>query len=72
MIESSLENDTFQFNEAAEKNEYTLFGELQIKGPNVFKEYLNKPEQTKETFTSDGWFRTGRILNYYFLIEYYL
>ena len=36
-----------------------LFGELQISGPNVFKEYLNKPEQTYECFTADGWFKTG-------------
>jgi malonyl-CoA/methylmalonyl-CoA synthetase len=35
------------------------FGELQIKGDMVFREYLNKPEQTKETFTDDGWFKTG-------------
>lgn len=36
-------------------------GEIQIKGPNVFKEYWQKPEPTKETFTSDGWFKTGDI-----------
>ncbi|RNA18844.1 acyl- synthetase family member mitochondrial [Brachionus plicatilis] len=37
----------------------SLFGELQIKGDMVFKKYLNKPEQTKETFSDDGWFKTG-------------
>ncbi len=36
-------------------------GEIQVKGPNVFKEYWQKPEATKETFTSDGWFKTGDI-----------
>lgn len=36
-----------------------LFGELQVKGDMVFREYLNKPEQTKETFSDDGWFKTG-------------
>ncbi|HQO03524.1 MAG TPA: long-chain fatty acid--CoA ligase [Spirochaetota bacterium] len=36
-------------------------GEIQAKGPNVFKEYYNKPDKTKEAFTSDGWFRTGDI-----------
>jgi malonyl-CoA/methylmalonyl-CoA synthetase len=25
----------------------------------VFKEYLNKPKETKESFTEDGWFKTG-------------
>jgi len=34
-------------------------GELLIRGPNVFKEYLNKPEATKKEFTECGWFKTG-------------
>jgi malonyl-CoA/methylmalonyl-CoA synthetase len=36
-------------------------GELQVKGPNVFREYWRKPEATRESFTSDGWFLTGDI-----------
>merc|ERR1711874_682497 len=34
-------------------------GELIIKGPNVFKQYYNKPEATQKEFTRDGWFKTG-------------
>nr|CAG4708501.1 unnamed protein product [Naegleria fowleri] len=34
-------------------------GELLVLGPSVFKEYFNRPEATKKTFTSDGWFITG-------------
>jgi malonyl-CoA/methylmalonyl-CoA synthetase len=36
-------------------------GEIQIKGPNVFKEYWGKPEATAEAFTPDGWFQSGDI-----------
>lgn len=36
-------------------------GELLIKGPCVFKGYLNRPEQTKEQFTKDGWLKTGDL-----------
>lgn len=36
-------------------------GELCMKGPNVFRGYLNQPEQTKASFTEDGYFKTGDI-----------
>ncbi len=35
-------------------------GEIQIRGPNLFSEYLHEPELTREAF-SDGWFNTGDI-----------
>uniref|UniRef100_A0A3Q2XT07 Malonate--CoA ligase ACSF3, mitochondrial n=1 Tax=Hippocampus comes TaxID=109280 RepID=A0A3Q2XT07_HIPCM len=34
-------------------------GELLVRGPSVFKEYWNKPQDTIESFTDDGWFKTG-------------
>ncbi|XP_070826396.1 malonate--CoA ligase ACSF3, mitochondrial [Chaetodon trifascialis] len=34
-------------------------GELLVRGPSVFKEYWNKPQETQESFTDDGWFKTG-------------
>ncbi|MDT0347116.1 acyl-CoA synthetase [Streptomyces litchfieldiae] len=33
-------------------------GEIQVRGPNLFTEYLNRPEATAEAFDGD-WFRTG-------------
>lgn len=34
-------------------------GEIQIKGGQVFTGYFKNEAATKETFTEDGWFRTG-------------
>lgn len=36
-------------------------GELVVRGPQVFRGYHRKPEETAATFTDDGWFRTGDI-----------
>jgi 4-coumarate--CoA ligase len=36
-------------------------GELWIKGPNVFKGYLNNPEGTAHALTVDGYFKTGDV-----------
>ena len=33
--------------------------EIQVKGPTILREYYNKPKETAEAFTKDGWFRTG-------------
>lgn len=36
-------------------------GEIQMKGPNIFKEYWEKPKATEEAFTPEGWFKSGDI-----------
>jgi long-chain acyl-CoA synthetase len=36
-------------------------GEIQTKHPGNFAGYWGKPEQTKETFTEDGWLKTGDV-----------
>ena len=36
-------------------------GELEVKGPNIFKEYWRNPEETEATITADGFYRSGDI-----------
>lgn len=59
LIESDQDCDVFH---AADDQE--IVGELEVKGPMVFKEYLNKSGQTDEVFTHDGWFKTGDIAEF--------
>lgn len=36
-------------------------GEIEVRGPNVFSGYLDRPDANAVAFTDDGWFRTGDI-----------
>jgi len=51
-----------------------IIGELVVRGPHVFQGYLNQPEATAKTFTTNGWLRTGDLAyrdqdGYYFVVD---
>ncbi|HSN02011.1 MAG TPA: AMP-binding protein [Acidimicrobiales bacterium] len=39
----------------------TPVGGIEVKGPNVFSHYWNRPELGETQFTGDGWFKTGDV-----------
>ncbi|KAJ3104844.1 hypothetical protein HDU97_008814 [Phlyctochytrium planicorne] len=58
-VSCRLMDENGTLHDALEKPD--ISGELVIKGPQVFKEYWGRPDATNETFTSDGWFKTGDV-----------
>ena len=45
---------------AIERADDETIGEIHVRGPNLFLEYLNRPDATAEA-VQDGWFRTGDL-----------
>ena len=45
----------------ADPDEDTGIGEIQVQGDNIMLGYWNDPEATSETFTDDGWLKTGDL-----------
>lgn len=56
-VEIALVDDN---GELIEDSDDETVGEILVRGPNLFSEYLNRPDATAEAFT-DGWFRTGDV-----------
>ncbi|KAJ4248832.1 hypothetical protein NW762_012670 [Fusarium torreyae] len=49
-------------NEDGQTVDYGQEGEAIIRGPNVFKGYYKNPSATKDSFTENGWLKTGDII----------
>ncbi len=59
-VEIRLVADNGSVINTLELAEHNVSGEIQVRGPNVFYEYWNRPQATAESF-QEGWFRTGDI-----------
>ena len=49
-------------------------GELMVKGPQVMKGYWNRPQETRDVLTDDGWLHTGDIARmdengYFYIVD---
>ncbi len=49
-------------------------GELLMRGPQIMKAYLNRPDETAKTLTEDGWLHTGDIAKmdedgYFYIVD---
>ncbi|HJN37739.1 MAG TPA: AMP-binding protein [Gammaproteobacteria bacterium] len=53
--------DIIIVDESGEKVEEGAIGELCVKGPQVMQGYWNREDETKKSFTKDGYFKTGDI-----------
>jgi malonyl-CoA/methylmalonyl-CoA synthetase len=47
--------------DAGEPSAIDAIGNIEVRGPNVFKGYWEMPEKTAQEFTQDGWFKTGDV-----------
>lgn len=61
ILECSNESGSYKFDKKINEN---VRGDLLVKGENVFREYYNKPEITRNEFYEEIWFKTGDVSEY--------
>ncbi|MFJ3902366.1 acyl-CoA synthetase [Streptomyces sp. NPDC090025] len=54
-----VEEDGSVLDPAAGESGADAVGEIEVRGPNLFSGYLNRPDATAAAFAEGGWFRTG-------------
>ncbi|XP_060530056.1 malonate--CoA ligase ACSF3, mitochondrial-like [Cylas formicarius] len=66
LLECSNLDGTLTFRKLPQKTDKgeDPVGELLVKGAGIFKNYHDRPDSTKNSFTSDGWFKTGDLCQY--------
>jgi long-chain acyl-CoA synthetase len=57
-----------------ERCELGEVGEVTVRGPNMMPGYWNRPDETADAFTPDGWYRTGDLASlddegYLFIVD---
>ncbi|XP_066157417.1 malonate--CoA ligase ACSF3, mitochondrial [Euwallacea fornicatus] len=66
LVECSNKEGTLVFQKNAQKSSdgSDPIGELLVKGPGLFSRYHERPETSKNSYTQDGWFKTGDLCKY--------
>lgn len=49
-------------NDGNDITDFDVPGELCVRGPTVIQGYFSNPKANAESYTKDGWFKTGDIL----------
>ncbi|XP_066260758.1 malonate--CoA ligase ACSF3, mitochondrial [Euwallacea similis] len=66
LVECSNKEGNLVFQKNAEKSPEGSdpIGELLVKSPGLFSRYHERPETSKNSYTQDGWFKTGDLCQY--------
>ena len=60
LVEMSLDEETSEHTHGAPVSPGKA-GEIQVRGPSVFREYWGRPDSTREVFDQEGWFCSGDV-----------